>query len=270
VQYVKNNHVTDAIIITPFINQQKLINDLLSHEEITEVRASTIHSVQGGEAQTVIVSSSISLRTGKQTFEWLKSHPEIVNVAVTRAKKKLIVFGDLDALKRVSTGDDVWNELFKYAESNGEVEVVPPAPKVLTIGKSNGSISEDEFYKTMSHLCTVYKNITVKRNVGLIKVFPDELDSRVLNMEFDSVIFEKAGFIRKSEKPIMIFELDGGEHFADLTQQKRDGLKQGVCEKHKIPMIIIGNNLSKHYEYLNMLIKKMSHESVEGEQISLF
>lgn len=267
--YVKANDLKDAVIITPFVNQAYVINELLKNEGIKDVNACTIHSVQGGEAKTVILSPSISSRTAPKTFDWLKNHPEIANVAVTRAKEKLVVFADSGAISKLSdTGDNAWNELVHYAKNNGNVVVVPPPVTTPDIGKSNGSMNEEEFFKTMGQLCSIYHNYKLRRNVKVKDVFSDEDELAHCKMEFDSVIYKKAGLFH-SEKPIMAFEVNGGEHSRDAKVMYYDRIKQKLCAKKGMVLHIIDNKTVKDYEFMRELISKMNNQEYDQILIDL-
>lgn len=264
VNYCKNNDISDCAIITPFVNQAKLINDLLHKNGIKEVKAATIHSVQGDEKNTVIIAAGVSSYSSKHTLDWLNSHGEIANVAVSRAKKKLVVFGDKEKLKHTNTGDGVWNELIQYCEENGNVEVIPSSYSNLTIGKSNGSLSEDEFYKTIEQIVSTKKRLKVVRNVPLKELFEEYKDSM---MEFDSVIYEKSIF--GALKPIYAFEFDGGEHYSDYRRIEADKRKMSICNTHEIKLIRLPNSFSRDYEFLKKLIEGY-RDYEEAEQLSLF
>jgi superfamily I DNA and/or RNA helicase len=176
--YVERNHLRDTVIITPFVKQAYLINDLLAEKGIIEVKASTIHSMQGAEASSVILSMAISNYTSEKTFGWLKRQENIVNVAASRSRDKFVIFADKDAIAKLSeTGDNAWNELVKYANSNGNCQIVPRRYALPYIGKSNGSAAEDEFFKTMAQFCSVHRNLKVIRNVPLRNVCPEETSS---------------------------------------------------------------------------------------------
>jgi hypothetical protein len=260
VQYIKRNEVKDAVIITPFINQQALINQLLSAEHIDSVKACTIHSIQGGEAETVILSPAISLRTSEKTFAWLKDHREIANVAVTRAQKNLIVFADSAAIEKLSKGEDnVWGELVHYAMEKGNVKVVPPQPTIAQIGKSNGSINEDEFYKTMAQLCSASTEYHCVRNVKVGKVFPEDPILQDSGLEFDLVVYKKKGFLRP-ERPFVAFEVNGGEHEGDPKREYYDHQKQALCHMKKLTLAVIDNGEVKDYECMREILCKMNHE----------
>ncbi len=264
VEYCKNNDISDCAIITPFVNQAKLINDLLSRNGIDGVKAATIHSVQGAEKNTIIIADGVSSFTSRNTIKWLNKHDEIANVAVSRAKKKLVVFGNKEKLQSVKTGDSVWNELIRYCESNGKVEVIAPESANLSVGKSNGSLSEDEFYETIGQIVSTMDKYVLVRNVPLKNVFEEYKDSP---LEFDSIIYKKALFSK--EKPLYAFEFDGGEHYKDVNRIKADKKKMEVCEKYGVRLLKLPNYLSKDYEFLKKLIEGYENAD-EAEQLSLF
>ena len=268
VQYIKRNQKKGIIIITPFVNQQMLINRLLKREGISleDAKACTIHSVQGAEASEIILSPAVSHHTSKATYQWMTQHREIVNVAVTRAQKRLVIFADAKAIKAQKTGDDVWNELIRYADKNGEIEVIPPSLEIKNIGRSNGSANEDEFYKTMAQMFSVHKNFSLRRNVPLSKLFPDDPDFKASQQELDAVIYTKSVFSR--EYPTMAFEIDGPEHVGDAIREARDRRKEELCKSHNIKLYRISNEFVKDYEFLRELLRKTNKQ--EFEQLSLF
>ncbi len=268
VDYLKKNDVENTVIITPFNNQKYLIDDMIERAGIKGVTACTVHSMQGGEANTVILSSAITQQTSPRTYEWLKKCSEIANVAVTRAQKKLVFIGDPDSIEKLSTGDDVWNSLMKYARSNGKVEVIPPKTKTLEIGLSHGSKAEDEFYKTMAQLCSVEKNFTVKRNVKVKDLFSDDPLLSQSKMEFDSVIYHKKSLFRK-ETPFIAFEINGGEHVGDAKRTAADARKRELCKQKNLKLITIGNSDVKNYECMREMIRKMNNQEYEQMLLDL-
>ena len=82
----------NTTILCPFVNQVNLINKFLEESGIHEVKAGTIHTMQGAENDTVILSTAISHKTQRRTYEWVKNNSELFNVASTRAKKKFIIY----------------------------------------------------------------------------------------------------------------------------------------------------------------------------------
>lgn len=266
VNYIKRNNIKDAAIITPFVNQQMLINQILKYNNITDIKCGTIHSVQGAEKDTIIISSSISPKTSKKTFEWLKNNAEITNVAVTRAKKNLIVVTDTEALEHLSEDkkDDLYN-LVKYIRSNGNVEIEPNESKTIQIGSSNGSLNEDIFFETISHFCTIYNYFQVKRNVKLSTIFNSDPILKQSRLEFDIVLYS---IENNRQIPKIAIELQGGEHFGDYNREKCDARKAQICKEKNIKLIAIPNSYVKAYETVKQLILTSCGQQIE--QLTLF
>ena len=133
----------------------------------------TIHKVQGQENKAIIISTAISRQTSPRTYDWIKDNSELINVGVTRAKGKLIVFTNTHAVDILSRKEDDLYALINYVEKNGTTHIAQSMVKKFTIGFSNDSKFEDEFYKTMNHYCTV-RGSRFKRNVKIIDVFPEK------------------------------------------------------------------------------------------------
>ncbi len=265
IDYIKRNEMKDVAIITPFRSQQKLMNDLLSQNGLTDISCSTVHSLQGAEKDTIIFSASISPRTSIRTFEWLKNNAELINVAVTRAKKKLIVSADSEALNKLSDKSDDLYALINYVRNNGETEVSPSLINNISIGKSNSSKAEDEFYKTISQFCTTNKSFDAERNVAFKDIFSNDPIFSNSGMEFDLVLYERKFLTRKVA---IVIEINGGEHFGDRRRERLDKKKQEICKEKGWKFLSIPNTFVKSYEEIRDII--LSATGKNDEQLSLF
>lgn len=261
VKYIKRNDIHNAFIITPFVNQKELISKLLKEQKITDVDCGTIHSLQGAERDTIIFSAAISPKTSKNTFTWIKDNYELINVAVTRAKNKLVVAADTEAVDlRSNKKDDLYN-LIQYAKNNGEIIIPENETVKIEIGKSNGSVNEDEFFKTVSHFCSCHKTFEVERNVKLSKLFKNEVVNG--DFEFDSVLYEKTLF---GKRPAIAFEVNGGEHLGNLSRERSDRRKMDICARHGIKIVFIPNSFVKAYEYIVDIIFSSKNKSMSIQQ----
>lgn len=268
---IKENNYTDVGIITPFVNQSALINQCLRKLGVTGVTAGTIHTLQGAERSTIIMSSAVSLKTSKKTMEWLENNHELINVGITRAKKTFVFVGDKKAIDALSKGNiSDLKSLSDYVYSNGEIKV---APSEITISTnfSNDSQAEKDFFETIRPYFQYRNNkYDVRRNVPVKEVLPKihEEDLQLIGQkEFDVVIGVKPFF--KNYVPIVVFEIDGGEHIGSARVAKRDREKELACKKYGIKLIRIPNNKVKDYEMIMSLFEVLSGES-EDLRISLF
>ncbi|OUM64502.1 hypothetical protein PIROE2DRAFT_60642 [Piromyces sp. E2] len=250
INYIKRNKVEDAYIVTPFINQKELINSLLKEEKLDgTIQCGTIHSLQGAEKNTIIFSMAISKKTSARTFEWIKNNYEMINVAVTRAKKRLIIASDTVVVDKLSDKTDDIYQLIQYVKNNGKIKVPPNESPMVEIGYSNGSRAENEFYNTIRHFCTCYPKFSAERNVKIYKLVPgneQENHRRYGELELDLVIY---AFLNNNgeKRPVIAFEVNGGEHLGNHKREQSDQYKREICEKHLIKLIFISNNFVKAY-----------------------
>ena len=101
----------DIFFITPFrIIAQKLREMIRSDRSIAERlpggswnwtrdRVGTVHTFQGKEADTVVIVLGAPLDTSHGARRWAGHPPNLLNVAVTRAKRRLYVIGNREAWK---------------------------------------------------------------------------------------------------------------------------------------------------------------------------
>ena len=110
--------VDDISVIAPYAAQARRIRELLRNAKaesgetsiIASVEVDTVDGFQGREKEVIIISLVRSNGTGEIGF--LKDYRR-TNVALTRARRKLIVIGDSATLG----GDEFYGALFQYFES---------------------------------------------------------------------------------------------------------------------------------------------------------
>jgi superfamily I DNA and/or RNA helicase len=84
-------------VVTPFTAQADLIDRLLrralrEHEyESRKITVGTAHRFQGGECDVVLFSTVLSNGAQPRTATWLQKESNLINVAVSRARRALIV-----------------------------------------------------------------------------------------------------------------------------------------------------------------------------------
>ncbi len=254
VTYISVNQLKDVFILTPFRNQEEVLNHYLKEAkdagEIDQsVQCGTIHKVQGQENKTIIISTAISQKTSQRSYDWIKNNSQLINVGVTRAQENLIVVTDKKAIDILSRKDDDLYALIDYVEKNGTVEVAQSKSNKFTIGYSNDSEFENEFYKTMQHYCSL-DDAKFERNVKTIKLFPEEANNEYVNKkEFDGVLYLE-------NMPRIVFEINGEEHTTNVNRAKSDSEKIKLLEQKQIKLVFIPNHYVKHYEFIRELICK--------------
>lgn len=275
---IKDNHYKDVGIITPFVNQAALINDYLLKIGVTDVKAGTIHTLQGSEKSVIIMSPALSPRTGKKTMDWIKNNHELINVGVTRAKDKFIFVGDKEAIDKLN-GDETndMKVLSDYIFKNGEI-VVPKSDAVISYDFSNDSKNEKDFFDTVKPYFNrrgskfrIEKNVPVKDAIK--SVHPDDLKT-FGRKEFDVVVQVTAGVLNRHYQTIVVFEIDGGEHIGSKRTADFDRQKEQICKNYGIKLIRIPNSAVKDYESIISLfeyvVKDLPNIEEAYTQMNLF
>ncbi len=105
----------DIGVISPYLSQVKRIKLLLSQKEI-EIEVKSVDGFQGREKEVIIISFVRSNPYGEIGF--LKDLRRL-NVALTRAKRKLICIGDADTLST----HKIYKDFISYVKREGEFVV---------------------------------------------------------------------------------------------------------------------------------------------------
>ncbi|XP_051008450.1 DNA replication ATP-dependent helicase/nuclease DNA2 [Acomys russatus] len=89
---------SDIGIIAPYRQQLRIINDLLARASVGAVEVNTVDKYQGRDKSLILVSFVRSNKDG--TLGELLKDWRRLNVAITRAKHKLILLGSMSSLQR--------------------------------------------------------------------------------------------------------------------------------------------------------------------------
>ena len=261
-KYVSNPEETG--IIAPYKNQVEALR-----KEITGIDAATVHKFQGKEKENIIIS------TVDDEISDFADDPYLINVAVSRAKKKLML---------VVTGNEQSKEhnitdLIDYIQYN------------------NFEVTESKIYSIFDYL---YKQYTEERRVYLQKhkkvseydsenlmysliediIFANKYSSldvvchfplnmliknpELLNEQecqyamnpathLDFLIYNRIG-----KKPVLAIEVDGYEyHKEDTVQASRDLLKNHIMELYEIPLLRFMTNGSGEKEKIIEMLDKL-------------
>jgi superfamily I DNA and/or RNA helicase len=105
-------------IISPYREQVTYIDEQIAHDELLKKHAAmltvdTIDSFQGQERDVIYISLVRSNENGEIGF---LSDYRRMNVAMTRARKKLVIIGDSATIGQ----DKFYNQMLEYVEKNGD------------------------------------------------------------------------------------------------------------------------------------------------------
>ena len=102
-------------IVTPFRHQAEKINSMIPANYADRIEANTVHKYQGDEKDVMIYSLVVTSSSPDRKIFWIDNIvPNLVNVAVTRAKSTLYVVGNLDYIKKHSDVNKPLGHLVRY------------------------------------------------------------------------------------------------------------------------------------------------------------
>ncbi len=259
-QYLAEHPGVSVGIITPFVRQRDLIEEMLKERSYENVSCGTVHVFQGDEKDVVLFSLALTDKTGPKTYQWLKNNKELINVATSRAREQLILLCSSQALERLHTGqtDDDLYDLYRYVQTCGVSEVVPKPAASRALGiKPYSARTEDAFLENLNHaLDNVFmagSRCVVRREVPIAQVFennPGAIDLFCTG-QFDFVVYQREG---RRLDPILAIELDGQAHREDPVVQERDRKKAQICREHGFELIRVDNTYARRYHYIKEIL----------------
>lgn len=267
VHYVKTHPDKTIAVITPFVNQRNEIQEELNQNGIANVDCGTVHAFQGDEKQEIIFSLALTDKTHEKTYSWLKNNKELINVATSRAKERLVIIGDMEQLNRLHYlgDDDDLFELCNYVSSNGITTITERAPESRALGiKPYSTETETAFLETLNHainaMMITKTKYVVKKEVPISQVFnsSNQVNDLFYTGRFDYIVYERDG---KEWLPVFAIELDGNEHTTDLRVIERDKKKQQICDEHNFQLIRVPNNYARRYNYAKEILSSFFEKS---------
>ena len=261
-KYVSNPEETG--IIAPYKNQVEALR-----KEITGIDAATVHKFHGKEKENIIIS------TVDDEISDFADDPYLINVAVSRAKKKLmlVVTGNEQTKERNITelidyiqynnfevADSKIYSIFDYLYKQYTKERQVYLQKHKKVSKYDSenlmySLIEDIIcankYSSLDVVCNFPLNMLIK-NPELL----NEQECRyALNpaTHLDYLIYNRIG-----KKPVLAIEVDGySYHKEDTIQASRDLLKNHIMELYEIPLLRFKTNGSGEKDKIVEMLDKL-------------
>lgn len=114
----KDEEKPSIAIITPFKKQKVELENKLKELSIKDIKVGTVHAFQGQQKDYIIFSQVIDSLDKKYLVDFIGKKCNMLNVAVTRAKKQFIFLGNLDVA--IKAGNFA-TKLVEYIKKNGIV-----------------------------------------------------------------------------------------------------------------------------------------------------
>ena len=261
-KYVANPQETG--IIAPYKNQVEALS-----REITDIDAATVHKFQGKEKENIIIS------TVDDEISDFADDPYLINVAVSRAKKKLIlvVTGNKQDKERNITDlidyiqynnfevtDSRIYSIFDYLYKQYTKERKAYLQKHKKISEYDSEnlmysliddILADNKYSSLDIVCHFPLNMLIKNPEFLSEQECQYAMNPATHLDF--LIYN-----RISKKPVLAIEVDGYEYHKENTvQASRDLRKNHILELYEIPLLRFKTNGSGEKEKLIEMLNKL-------------
>ena len=249
----------DIGVIAPYNNQVDTIK-----KEIPSLEVNTIHKFQGREKDVIIIS------TVDDTISDFVDDPNILNVAISRAKNQLFI---------IVTGNDIKNtninDFIEYVSYNNmEIEnnkiysifdflyesYTEERIKYLKEHKNVSEYdSENLMYGLISDILENYDNLSVICHHPLYLLIKDKSLMTIEESKYANNYLTHLDFIiynTLTKKPVLVVEVDGYNYHKEGTvQSNRDKLKDSILEKYNIPLLRFKTNGSGEKE---IIIEKLN------------
>jgi len=194
-------------VLTPFAPQAELLRSRLrtafppeTHEELWEERklvVGAVHSLQGDQRDVVLFSTVLTRGADERSTRWLQENPQVVNVAVSRARRLLVLVGHAASLRELPV--DSLRALHEAATREH-----------TTLHLSERDLREDRHLHSRAE--QVLFSALLERGVAL------ERKPLVEGYELD--------FAWRGEGRQLDVEVDGTQHTDALGRQRRSDLRR--------------------------------------------
>lgn len=251
-------------IIAPYKNQVEALG-----REITDIEAATVHKFQGKEKENIIIS------TVDDEISDFADDPYLINVAVSRAKKKLmlVVTGNAQSKERniIDLIDYIQYNNFEVTESKiysifdylykqyteERMAYLQKHKKVSEYDSENlmysliEDIIADSKYSSLDVVCHFPLNMLIKNPELLNEQECQYAMNPATHLDF--LIYNRIG-----KKPVLAIEVDGYEyHKEDTEQASRDLRKNHIMELYEIPLLRFKTNGSGEKEKIIEMLDKL-------------
>lgn len=262
----------DIGFATPFRKQANEAKEVL----LAGIETDTVHKYQGREKKLMVFSTVLDKTRVAQVKKKFVTDPNLVNVAVSRAEKHLVVITDESAFQ--TSGDNI-GDLIRYINYQDESNI-----------KSGTVVSVfDLLYKDYSHTLTArlekskqyssrfaseriveslivdvlkadeFSSFDYKTQLRLFHLIQDlskcnDSESEYVknNASVDFVIINIF-----DQSPVLVIEVDGFEYHVNKQEQIiRDEKKNSILEKYNIPLLRYRTDGSLKEEILRNDISK--------------
>lgn len=247
-------------IITPFRKQVEKANEKFNNS----FEVNTVHKFQWREKDTIIISTVLDNTKIWHEAIGFVDQPSLINVAVSRAKNKLVIVTDNQLFfqnwselkdlmkyiqystldKNIVQSDIVW--AFDLLYKNYSDQLTLKENELIKVSEFK---SENIWNTLITNILSQkrFENLSFAREIFLKnlisnphKLNQEEIDFLQNNSRVDFLIYSNFG-----KQPVLVIEVDWVEYHENNSKQiLRDKLKNNILEKYNIPYLRLKTNWS--------------------------
>jgi len=262
-------NVEDLGIISPYREQ---VNEVTKRISIQNLVTDTVHKFQGREKDTII------LTTASNIIRQFMDDPNLLNVAVSRAKNRFILVTSDNIVKK--HGSNI-GDLLRHIEYQSLDSCIVES-KIISIfdclyieysqrlntfrdkvGNKSDFLSENLMAVLLDEIIEMdeYASFYYQRNypLNLLVNEPNKLCLEEVRFACDTpshidfILYNKL-----DRQPVLAIEVDGYEyHVLDPKQRKRDITKNGILEKLSLPLLRLSTVESNEKERIIIELNKL-------------
>ena len=136
----------EIILLSPFRAQEILLGKLASDLQLNQATSQTIHRSQGSETDVVILDLTIHDPNTKHPFFYDGRPQKLINVAMSRPKKKLIVLANKNQLLSLGEQDDFFKNMYHQLQPH-----IGNSKEVLrNVGSHLGQMKVNQWWENIS------------------------------------------------------------------------------------------------------------------------
>src|SRR5690606_28651828 len=248
---------TSRGFIAPFNAQVNLAKEHLAKDYTRK----TVHKFQGRECDEIVFSTVLDKKKANQSEQILNfvDDPNLVNVAVSRAKKRFTLVTGEDIFQSPQSSISALIRYMRYYAGGDNIHQAPLVSafdllyeeydasletlrKKLNLGNSKDIASEQIVCQRLKEILaepslaalTFHREIALNKLVSLhLDTLTDDERTFMRNLgRCDIVLYFKVG-----KQPIAVIEVDGDWHRRDPEQVRRDQLKNSILRKAGLPLL---------------------------------
>lgn len=249
--------------IAPYNAQVNLSRTRLPEDFVKK----TTHKFQGQECDEIVFSTVLDKRSNSEKNLGFVDDPNLINVAVSRAKHKFTLV----------TGDDIFvpangpiAALMRYIEYHAEESQIKRAPVVSafdllyqeydqSLERLNAKLrSSDSQFKSEQIVAQILRDILAEERYRAITFHMQIRLDQLASPENPSLTARERDFMQRhascdfvlyyrvGKKPLGVIEVDGGSHTTDL-QAERDAQKDSILSKNGFALLRL-KTIESHIE----------------------